>query len=395
MAATKITTSNESLLSDNTTTSNESASLLLRTNTPSSRNSISSSIRHTPTKNNNEIVSKDGGEQYSSFTKLSAAFSYGITSIAIQLVNKITLTTYEFPSANAVALAQCVFVVVALSLGKAFGYIQYPSITYASIKAVMPLPLIQILNVSCGLFGTKAISIPMFTTLRRISVPLTLLSEVYLLKLPVSRRVKLSVALLMAGAVVAAMNDLSFDATGYAAIFTSAVATTAYGTLSKVKLSSMTKWEVLYINSIVSIPFFSLLLNLNRNTMSQLYDFPSWSDPWFLLFFLMTSCLGFWLNFFILFNTQVNGPLSTTVVGTTKNIFTTYAGMLGSIGGDYVFSWPNFIGLNVSMGGALCYSAAKILEQRTTRNDVLLPIMANENSSSTSLVDTNKKESRE
>ena len=34
----------------------------------------------------------------------------------------------------------------------------------------------------------------------------------------------------------------------------------------------------------------------------------------------------------ILYNTQTNGPLSTTIVGSAKNVFTTYLGYLDSAG---------------------------------------------------------------
>eukprot|EP00546_Thalassionema_frauenfeldii_P005678 CAMPEP_0178929394 /NCGR_PEP_ID=MMETSP0786-20121207/20557_1 /TAXON_ID=186022 /ORGANISM="Thalassionema frauenfeldii, Strain CCMP 1798" /LENGTH=406 /DNA_ID=CAMNT_0020605609 /DNA_START=60 /DNA_END=1283 /DNA_ORIENTATION=- len=315
---------------------------------------------------------KDASE-FSSVTKLIAAGTYAASSVAIQLVNKITLTTYEFPSANFVALAQCVFVVMALALAKhVFGYTHlYPPITWSSIKSMMPLPLIQVLNVGFGLFGTKAISIPMFTALRRTSVLLTLLSEIYILNLPTSKSVVYSIYLLLGGGIVAALHDLSFNLPGYLAVTASAVATTAYGVYSKMKLSGTskkTKWEVLYINSLVSIPFFMMIISASiskagdSNAWQNIFDFPQWTNPMFCICFALTSCLGFWLNFFILFNTQVNGPLSTTVVGTGKNVLTTYMGMMG-VGGDYVFSWPNFLGLNLSMAGALWYSATKIREE--------------------------------
>jgi solute carrier family 35 protein len=73
--------------------------------------------------------------------------------------------------------------------------------------------------------------------------------------------------------------------------------------------------------------------------------------------------MGFVLNFAILFNTQTNGPLSTTIMGSSKNVLTTYLGIFG-VGGDYIFTVTNFIGLNISMCGALLYNYVKFMEKK-------------------------------
>ena len=193
-----------------------------------SEQTINTSINSFPSKPNSDE------ENPTQFTMIAAALSYACSSIAIQVALKMTLTSLSFPSSLFVALAQCIFTVVGLSILFLAGYITFPTPSWSNMMAVQPLPLIQVFNVGCGLVGTKLVSIPMFTVLRRVSIPLTLLAEVYILSMPTNKSIVAAVVLLMLGSIIAAYADLSFNFVGYVSILISAVATTAYGTSSKI-----------------------------------------------------------------------------------------------------------------------------------------------------------------
>ena len=79
------------------------------------------------------------------------------------------------------------------------------------LRKIWPLPLFYIGNMLFGLGGTKELSLPMMTVLRRFSILMTMIGEFYLLKVNPDIKVQLSVYLMIFGAIVAACNDLAFS----------------------------------------------------------------------------------------------------------------------------------------------------------------------------------------
>ncbi|KAF7636082.1 hypothetical protein Mgra_00004528 [Meloidogyne graminicola] len=292
------------------------------------------------------------------FLRISSVIFYAIASIAVIFVNKILLTNYRFPSFLYVAFGQMLTTILILYLLKCLNLLSFPKIDNSIPQKIFPLPIFFAVNLIAGLGGTKIISLPMFTVLRRFSIFLTMLFEYFILGIVPTFGVKFSVFLMIFGSAIAAMFDLSFDSIGYLLICINNFATALNGVYMKKKLNSkdLGKNGLLFYNSLfmlIPLLIFILLNNEETEKLKTFIDEGYLTVP--VLFFLALSCIGgLLLNYSVVLCTAHNSALTTVCVGPIKNMFVTYIGMISS--GDYIFTWNNFIGINISVFGSILYT---------------------------------------
>ncbi|KAK9408262.1 UDP-N-acetylglucosamine/UDP-glucose/GDP-mannose transporter [Crotalus adamanteus] len=248
--------------------------------------------------------------------KLFSALFYGTCSFLIVLVNKTVLTVYRFPSPMFLGVGQMVTTILIL---------------YVIPKKLFPLPLIYIGNHISGLSSIGKLSLPMFTVLRKFTIPLTLLLEIIILRKRFPLSIIISVFAIILGALIAAGSDLAFGLEGYVSVLLNDIFTAANGVYTKQKIDP------------------------------QATDFQQWTNALFIFQFLLSCVLGFLLMYSTVLCSHYNSALTTAVVGAIKNVSVAYIGML--FGGDYIFNMLNFIGLNISMAGGLRYSFLAIRGQ--------------------------------
>lgn len=289
------------------------------------------------------------------FLLVGSALLYAVSSFLITIINKITLTSYKFPSYQFLGFAQMACIVLLLGSARLCRLIKFPSFDRSIFKKIWPLPLVYFLNLVTGLGGTQNLSLPMFTVLRRFSILFTMIAEYYILSKKATIRVQMCVFLMIFGAVVAALDDLSFQLNGYTLVLINNVFTAANGVYTKQKLDAkeLGQLGLIFYNSLFMLPFSGAIL-LATGELHKLPSFSGWTDAWFLVSFTCSCLMGFLLIYSIFTCTRYNSALTTTIIGVLKNLLITYLGMV--VGGDYQFSVINFIGVNISVSGSLFYT---------------------------------------
>ncbi|KAG1668926.1 UDP-N-acetylglucosamine/UDP-glucose/GDP-mannose transporter [Nymphon striatum] len=348
------------------------------------------------------------------FLGMLTALFYAFSSASIMMVNKHILTTMRFPSAQVLGIGQMLATIILLHFAKKFKFITYPNLTTATPFQIWPLPLFYIGNLICGLSGTKSLNLPMFIVLRRFTILMTLIGELVILKKIAKFSTIASVIGMVFGAIVAAAlqdyegmektvaseavlrynieleddaavpplpenggyhhdcyqrytrksttptrinpqeDDITFDAVGYTYVLLNDVMTTANGIYSKKKLESkeLGKYGLLFYNCLFMIIPASIFA-LFTEDINKIISYENWGDFGFQVLAFLGCIMGFVLMYATLLCTAYNSALTTTIIGSLKNVFITYFGIL--IGNDYIFSITNFCGLTISAISSIGY----------------------------------------
>lgn len=322
----------------------------------------------------------------SKYEKVGSAFLYGMMSILVIYINKIILSSYNFPNFYFIALSQFIATCSVLQVLHMMKRVEITSFSKQIFLEICPVSAMFLGNVVFGLGSTKSLNLPMFTALRRFSIFLTMVGEYIVLSKVPSLGVIVSVSLMIGGALFAAVNDLAFDMHGYTMVFLNNILTAMNGVfLKKASISSScSKMGVLYYNSLftaIAIIIYMIVQDLHGNyqyiiditssgtsistssieystlptsNFLSIVSFPQWSQIDFVLSYLFASLAGSLLNYSIFLCTSNNSALTTSVIGCLKNILVTYSSML--LMEDYIFHLQNFIGLNISILGSLYYT---------------------------------------
>jgi len=293
--------------------------------------------------------------------RILSALSYAGSSTLIMLLNKAVLSTYNFKTPVLMVLWHMICSAAFVTLFKKWKLVDYPPFEKDVVLEMVCPALCFVVNVLLGQIAVKLLSIPVMTTMRRTTaVFIIFVNLVFHSKRPHSNDI-LSVFLMISGGFIVAYNDLVFVPGGYLVVIMNNIVTALYLCFLKNKTKSLGKFGALLYNSIIAIPMLALISFILGDfdtllTFPYLYDFGFWS-----CFFLSGIC-GFIINVSVVWCTQSNSALTTSIVGQTKNVLVTAVGIY--LFNDFTPTLATTTGITISILGSSFFAYHKYQQNR-------------------------------
>lgn len=262
----------------------------------------------------------------------------------IVIFNKILLTHYEFPSIPYLMFWQSVVSCFFFASKSP----ENPNLT------VILAATANTVNIFFGLNAASGLNVAMFTALRRISILMTMVLQWYILKSSPKKLQIISIITMVAGSFLAAANDLTFNAHGYIFVMLNNVTTALSQIITKKALSSNSKECLLLYSAVMGICVSSV-----GSFQFRPEKWAGWYNNGFRLAFVGSVLLGLVINWAATWVIEKNDALTLAVAGSTKSAVMGLMVCMGLFDSTYVFSWPNFIGLQISTVASFMYVYSK------------------------------------
>lgn len=281
--------------------------------------------------------------------------AYSSCSISMVLANKMLLSQYKFEFPIMLLFLQNIVAVVMVEAAKHC----VPAVKYDGFKTEvaiewLPVNMCFIAMLMTGFLSLKNLSVPMVTIFKNLTNVIILFGDWYLQGAIVTRGTIGAILLMVSGAVLAARNDLHFNAAGYAWMALNCMSTAAYVLYmaNKSKHMKLSKWGMVFYNNLLSLPIL-LPTALVFGELPRMLSDPLLADPGFLAMAFFSGGVGFLLNLCALWCVGATSATTYAVVGALNKVPLIF---LGAAIFHAVVTQQQWIYIVASMCGGFLYS---------------------------------------
>ena len=257
---------------------------------------------------------------------------------------------------------QAITAILCVEFSKKMKYVDYPSFDFTVAMQWAPVNILFCLMLFTGMTSLEHNSVPMVTIFKNISNVTTAVGEHIFFGTKVELLVGLAFAVMIGGASLAAINDVSTSGVGLFWMVANCLSTSGYLLYMKhlIQTIELSKFGMVFYNNLLCTLFLlppafmtgeiSLFL---KSTQIHSLEYCTKN--------LLAGFVGFFLNFASLNCVSVTGPTTYAMVGSFNKIPTTF---LGSFFFDETILYETWIYISVALCGSFLYTTAKLKSSR-------------------------------
>lgn len=299
-----------------------------------------------------------------------SCLAYTFCSITMVLANKGLASGYPKGVDFITIALQSVIAVVLVLACDGLGWIQLGTRFEKEIALKwLPVNSFFVAMLFTGFLSLVYLNVPMVTIFKNLTNVVIMTGEWRLYGQPITLGAAGSCGVMILGAILAAANDITFNAAGYFWMLSNCLCTAGYVLYMKhaTKTIKISKFGMVLYNNLLSIPIL-LTGALCRGEFQIFLSEPSFHTSGYLLLSLYAGLVGFFLNTATLWCVSNNSATTYAVVGALNKIPTVIIGWL-------LFKAPmtsnTITFICVSMVGGFMYTASKLQEAKQAQADKL------------------------
>ncbi|CAF0753639.1 unnamed protein product [Adineta ricciae] len=295
---------------------------------------------------------------------LPSMLIYGFLSFSMAFLNKALFEISDFRNSLFVILVQLLFVLLSFHVLGHLRLMSVPSMTKNDTYIFLVPSIFYSLSTILSLQALMKLNVAIYVVIKRCTPALTFVMQALVLrKQKLNIKVGFCVFTITIGAVITSAGDLTFHLESYIIGGLSVVFQTLYLLTIQRASEQKTSSEVLYINSLLSLPMVFVLMILFTDELSSVQMYNNYHTSTFWLYFLASTFGGGLLNGATFWCTMRNSALTTSVVGVLKSILQVFFGLF--VFDRFSINTNTVIGIALSLIGGTIFS---YLEYTTKKN---------------------------
>lgn len=312
------------------------------------------------------VAAQDAAEKAALAKVLSACGMYSFCSVSMVLTNKSLASSYNHLIDGdlniLLVVVQAVVAILCVEICKYMRWVEYPNFNMRTARLWAPVNILFCLMLFTGMASLQYNSVPMVTIFKNITNIVVTIGDYYCFGTTAEGLVILAFAIMLAGAVAAAWNDLYISTLGIFWMAMNCISTAGYILYMKfaTKNVKLSKFGMVFYNNVLCT-FFLLPCAIFMGQITIFLNTPAIHTTDYLLKNFFAGFVGFFLNFASLTCVAATGPTTYAIIGSLNKV---PVAILGYILFDNVITNQTWFFIAVSMSGGFLYSYAKIMEGR-------------------------------